>query len=370
MTATIGDLSTFASNLRGRGLVVTPDQTSDMARSLLLVDPAARDQVYAALRCLTISDPSQRQIFDEEFTRFFEGVRVPNAEEQQTSPPSDTSGATPLLMPTESERGEDITEQSGASAVETVANRDFGDLDADELEEARRLVMTMLWQPSDVRTRRWAVDRHGRRPDMRRTLHSAIGPTGDLMQMRYRERKRRQRPLIVIADISGSMEQYANLFLVFAHAAQHRMRHVEAFTFSTSLTRITDELARRDTRVALARVSEAVDDWSGGTKIGEAIGTWNREWSRRLARGGPVVLILSDGWDCGDPDLLSDEMARLARSVHSVLWLNPLASKAGYEPATRGMRAILPHIDHLLPAASVDDLRKVIRLLDAIRNPS
>ena len=164
---------------------------------------------------------------------------------------------------------------------------------------------------------------------------------------------------------SGSMERYADLFLVFAHAAYRRLRHVEVFTFSTSLTRITDDMTQRDARVALDRVSQTVSDWSGGTKIGEAVADWNKNWSRRLARGGPVVLILSDGWDCGEPELLAGEMARLSRSVHRVLWLNPLAAHATYEPTTRGMKAVLPHIDHLLPAASVNDLKGVIRLLES-----
>lgn len=226
--------------------------------------------------------------------------------------------------------------------------------------------MTMLWQPTDFKTRRWVRARDGRRPDLRRTLHRAVGPEGDLLQIALKKRRLRQRPLIVIADISGSMEKYADLFLVFAHAAQHRLDNVEAFTFSTELTRITEALRKRDTRLALSAVTDTVSDWSGGTKIGEALGEWNKQWSRRLARGGPVALILSDGWDCGDPSVLSEEMARLARSVHKVIWLNPLAAHSEYRPATRGMRAVLPHVDHLLPAASVNDLRGVVSLLDSI----
>ena len=362
----VTDLSTFAHNLRARGLTVTPDQTADMSRSLLLVDPASRSEVHAALRCLTVTDPGQREVFDEEFARFFEGLRMPRIVEQHSSLET-TSGAAPLLQAIDSERTGEVADHTGTSSIETVADRDFADLEDDDLEEARRLVMTMLWAPTDVRTRRWRPDRHGRRPDMRRTLHNAVGPTGELMQVRFDKRKQRQRPLIIIADISGSMERYADLFLVFAHAAQRRLRHVEIFTFSTNLTRITEEMTRRDTKTALARVNDAVSDWSGGTRIGEAFADWNKNWSRRLVRGGPVVLILSDGWDCGDPSLLGAEMARLARSVHRVIWLNPLAGRTSYEPRTRGMQAVLPHIDKLLPAASVDDLRDVVRLLESIR---
>jgi hypothetical protein len=260
----------------------------------------------------------------------------------------------------------DTHSQGGASAVENVAARDFADLDEDQLAEARRLVMAMMWQPSEVKTRRWSPSRTGTHPDLRRTLRGSTRPEGDLMPIVRRQRRKRQRPLIIIADISGSMEKYADLFLVFAHAAQRRIDDVEVFTFSTELTRITEDLKRRDTQSALSRVSVSVKDWSGGTKIGEALAEWNRRWSRRLTRGGPIALILSDGWDCGDPGLLGREMARLARTVHKVIWLNPLAARADYRPATRGMQAVLPHVDHLLPAASVMDLRGVVRLLDSL----
>lgn len=362
----VQDIASFAEALRDRGLRVTPDQTSDMVSSLLLIDPASRTQVYAALRCLTINDASERVPFDEEFNKFFEGLRMPEIAEQHSATLESHTTAAPLLQPVTTERQGETTERAGASAIEKLSTRDFGDLDDDDLLEARRMVMSMLWEPTDVKTRRWRSAPHGRRPDMRKTLHSAVGPTGDLMMVQMRQRRKRQRPLIIIADVSGSMERYADLFLVFAHAAQRRLRQVEAFTFSTHLTRITDELAKRDTKVALARVTETVTDWSGGTQIGDAFARWNKEWSRRMARGGPVVLILSDGWDCGDPKMLSIEMARLSRSVHRVIWLNPLAAREKYEPATQGMRAVLPHIDHLLPAASVNDLRGVVRLLESI----
>jgi len=209
-------------------------------------------------------------------------------------------------------------------------------------------------------------DHLGRRPDLRRTLHGSLGPEGDLMAIEMRRRRLRQRPVIIIADISGSMEKYAELFLVFAHAAQQHLDNVEVFTFSTRLTRITDDLRKRDVKTALAATNRSVTDWSGGTRIGDAFASWNRSWSRRLARGGPVALVLSDGWDCGDPALLAEETARLARSVHKLIWMNPLAARVDYRPATRGMTAVLPHVDHLLPAASVNDLRDLVRLLDSI----
>ncbi|MEE8405533.1 MAG: VWA domain-containing protein [Acidimicrobiia bacterium] len=364
-TGPVRDIATFAEALRSRGMMVTPDQVFDMVRSFTLVDPSNRSHVYAALRALTITDPGHRLPYDEEFRRFFEGFHRSGAGAEQHSRLASTSQHKPIIESIPEQTVDDATSQSGASAIENVAARDFADLDDDELAEAKRIVSAMFWQPSDFVTRRWIPNKSGRRPDLRRTLHSAVGPEGDLMAISMKGRRLKQRPLIVIADISGSMERYADLFLVFAHAAQSKLDQVEVFTFSTHLTRITPDLAKRDSRAALSSVTRTVTDWSGGTKIGEAFADWNKSWSRRLARGGPILMVLSDGWDCGDPQLLSIEMGRLARSVHRVLWLNPLAARQDYQPATQGMKAVLPHVNHLLPAASVHDLRGVVRLLES-----
>jgi hypothetical protein len=363
----IDQLSQFAGALRGRGLVVTADQTADMARSLRLVDIAKRSQAEASLQALTVTDPSHIPIFKEEFERFFHRLSPPMLVSRNPDKTESSSGASlGLRGSVGADQFDSVSDRAGASAVETIAKRDFSDLNDDDLAEARRLIMTMLWHPTDYRTRRWAQSRHGRRPDMRRTLRRAVGPEGDMMMMSWKERNRKQRPLVIIADISGSMEAYSDIFLVFAHAAQRRLRDVEVFTFSTQLSRITEEMRRRDTKSALQSAAARASGWSGGTQIGEALAEWNRHWSRRLARGGPVVLILSDGWDCGDPELLRTEMARLARSVHQVVWLNPLAARETYQPLTRGMQAVLPHVDHLLPAASVSDFQGVVRILDSI----
>ena len=364
----VRDIASFAGALRLRGMTVTPDQMSAMAISLTMIDPTRRQQVHSALRSLAITDPAHREPFDEEFRRFFEGLRLPRPSPEQHSRLADSRAVKPIIQSGPKTAFGDTSSQSGASAVENLATRDFADLEDDELIEAKRLVMRMFWEPSDFRTRRWVPDSTGRRPDLRRTLRRSVGPEGDMMRIEMRRRRLRKRPLIVIADISGSMEKYADLFLVFAHAAQQRLESVEVFTFSTRLTRITEDLKKRNTKAALAAVTRTVPDWSGGTMIGEAFGEWNKRWSRRLARGGPVAMVLSDGWDCGDPTLLAEETARLARSVHRLIWLNPLAARPDYQPATRGMRAVLPHVDHLLPAATVNDLRGLVRLLDSIAN--
>lgn len=368
MNGPVGDLTSFGRTLRHAGIPVTQDQVGGMARALTLVDPADAAQFRAALRSLAVSDPTHIPVFDKEFDRFFLLARDPAT--VPSSEPFEVKAVVPLIAPPEtSDSDDELASQEGASATERISSRDFADLDESQLAEARRLVATMFWRPARFRTRRWVPDRSGRRPDLRRTLQRSIGAGGEMMPIEHRSRRERRRPLIIIADVSGSMERYAELFMVFAHAARQHLGTVEVFTFSTRLTRVTDELARRDIRTALTAVGSRVDDWSGGTKIGEAFAAWNRAWSRRMARGGPVALVLSDGWDCGDPELLAAETARLARSVHRLIWLNPLAGRPGYRPETRGMRAALPHVDHLLPAGTVDDLADLVALLDTMVHP-
>jgi hypothetical protein len=162
------------------------------------------------------------------------------------------------------------------------------------------------------------------------------------------------------------MELYAEMFLYFIHAAQGRLGRVEAFVFSTRLSRITREIRYRDPRLALRRVTGVVDDWSGGTRIGDALADFNRIWSRRVTRGGAIGLIISDGWDTGEPDLLDSEMARFARSVRRVVWLNPIAGRPGYAPEARGIRTVLPYVDDFLAAGTLLDLRQVVRLLESV----
>lgn len=193
-----------------------------------------------------------------------------------------------------------------------------------------------------------------------------MGTEGDLLLPAYTERRIRRRPLLFIADVSGSMERYSEMLLYFAHAARGRLGRLEAFVFSTRLTRITRQLDRRSPSEAIARVADAVHDWSGGTRIGQALAEFNRRWARRVTTGGPIVLIVSDGWDRGDPDLLAEEMARLSRSVHRVVWLNPLASRPGFAPETRGMQAAMPYVDDLLAAGRLSDLASVIDLLESV----
>lgn len=360
----------FAAALRSAGLGVTPGSSSTMVAALAHIDLARPADVREGLRSVTVWRPEDNPIFDRAFDGFFgSATREPDGEPGVDDGPDETLDAwvvRHLEAASADEEAEEAADQEGASARERFAHRDFGDLDDDELAEARRLVAAMVWAPSRVPSRRWRPLRTGTRPHLRTTLRQMVGPGGDLVQLSMAARRPRRRPVVVLADVSGSMEAYAEMMLTFAHAARARVGRVETFTFSTRLTRVTFELNKRDVRHALQQVSSAVDDWSGGTKIGEALRTFNVEWSRRVCRGGPVLLVVSDGWDCGDPELLEREMARLSRSVSRVVWLNPLAGRAGYAPETRGMKTVLPYVDDFLPAANLTDLGQVIGLLESV----
>ena len=335
-----------------------------MARALSMVDLSRRSQAEAALRSLTVTDPGQIPLFDQEFEIFFGRFPPPEWVDRGPGEP-EANDASYAIQGLAGSTVADVKGRRGClGGGEDLSSRlrrsrrrrpPGGAVSSDDDDVAPHRLQDPAVGPGD-----------GSRPDLRRTLREAVGPTGDMMAMSWKRRRRKERPLIIIADISGSMEKYADIFLVFAHAAQRRLREVEIFTFSTHLSRITDDMRRRDTKTALARVADRVTDWSGGTQIGDALAEWNRRWSRRLARGGPVVMILSDGWDCGDPAVLSAEMARLARSVHQVIWLNPLAARAVVSAVDPGMQAVMSSVDQLLPAASVSDFRGVVRVLDSV----
>jgi uncharacterized protein with von Willebrand factor type A (vWA) domain len=364
----------FVRYLRVRGLPVVPQTARDLASAALVVGLERRDDVYAAFRAVAILRQADVAVFDEAFELFFgDGVNQLSGlgEEGATTRRDPRRGTVtlPVLKPAGAGAADEVVEVAetvGGSYSERLRSRDFGDLTPGEQEAVRRLIAAMVWRPADTRSRRWGTARRGPQPDLRRTFRHLTRPEGDLLPLALVDRRPRRRPLVVLADVSGSMERYSELFLHFIHAAQGRLGRVEAFVFATRLTRITREMRRRLPREAIARVGATVEDWSGGTRIGEALADFNRHWSRRVTRGGAIGLVISDGWDTGDPALLRDEMARFARSMHRVVWLNPHAGREGFVPATRGMRTVLPYVDDFLAAATVEHLVDVVRLLESV----
>jgi hypothetical protein len=312
------------------------------------------------------TDAAQYPVFARVFMEFFRAEAAPVI--LSVSQKARTwSIKTPGDEASEEAGGEETRlRTSGASAIERLRQRDFAALTQKEMAEVRALIDSMVWAPAEARSRRRRPSLHRGRPDLRRTLRGTVGPEADLMKLEFVERKQRRRPLIFIADVSGSMERYTEMLLYFAHAARGRLGRLEAFVFATHLTRITRQLERRDPALAIAEVAGSVTDWSSGTRIGDAIASFNQHWSRRVGRGGPVAVVISDGWDRGDPLLLAHEMARLHRSVHRVIWLNPLAGRPSYAPLTRGMKAALPYVDDFLPVTNFSNLEKVVEVLESI----
>jgi uncharacterized protein with von Willebrand factor type A (vWA) domain len=262
-------------------------------------------------------------------------------------------------MPPGAERAVGIYSASALSRT-----KDFADFTPAELERARRLLLHLPWRLGRRRTRRWERSSSAA-IDLRPTLRQSL-TRGEIIQLTYRKRHAAPRPLIVIGDVSGSMERYSRILLHFVFGLAHSARHVEAFVFSTTLTRISRRIAERRASRELTRIVREVSDWGGGTRIGDSMRQFNTQWARRVMRHGPVVLMVSDGWDRGDPAVLAREVARVRRSCRRLIWLNPLLGSPGYEPLTRGMQAALPFVDDFLPVHNIASLQQLALRLEQL----
>lgn len=266
------------------------------------------------------------------------------------------------------EMDDDIGKPQGTaySAIEQLRRKDFENFSWDEVQEAKRLMAEMRWHLGMRTTRRKRPSRRGSYPDMRRIIRRNLKYGAELIELTWRTPKQKPRPLVIICDISGSMSLYSRLLLHFIHTISNGLMNVEAFVFGTRLTRITRQLKRRDVDDAVRDVSKSVQDWSGGTRIGDAIHIFNHQWARRVLGQGAVVLIISDGWDRGESGVLAAEMDRLQHSCHRLIWLNPLLGSPDYRPLTIGMKTALPYIDDFLPAHNLDSLISLGNLLSTI----
>ena len=367
------NLLLFGRVLRGLGLDVNPGRMMDLVSALDHIEIGSKSDFFYAARSLLVHEREDLALFDEAFDLFWRKPAESWSVEWQglvrhrrsnkpivtppplkaEPPPSDESDSTPRELLTVIE----VTHTY--SAREILRHKDFAQMSAEESEAVRQLMSHLLWKMSERRTRRRRPGK-GYEIDLRRTLRHSLRSEGEVFRWAYRVPKLKPRPLIVIADISGSMERYTRLLLHFIYGMKSALTQpVEAFLFSTRLTRITRPLQIRDLDLALKNVGQLVNDWAGGTRIGESLKTFNFEWGRRVLGRGAVVLIISDGWDRGDVELLKREMARLKRNCHRLIWLNPLLGAPDYEPLTRGIQAALPNIDNFLPVhnlASLEDL--------------
>ncbi len=382
------NLLLFGRLLRELGLDVNPGRMIDLVQALSYIEIGRKIDFYHTTRGLLVQRREDLPLFDEAFEAFWRkpsesrttldlsglaGQRRPRRP-ALTPPPLRPPPATTAADQSNSSSDEQppiVQVTMTYNAREVLRRKDFSELTGEELEAIKQLMAVLVWQLGERRTRRKQPGR-GQLLDLRRSLRHNLRYGGEVLTWLYREPKSKPRPLVIVADISGSMERYTRLLLHFIYSVTAGLdQPVESFVFSTRLTRITRQLRGHDVERALREVSQAVADWSGGTRIGEALKTFNFDWGRRVLGHGAVVLIISDGWDRGDADLLRTEMDRLQRSCHRLIWLNPLLGSPQYEPLTRGMQAALPFVDDFLPVhnlASLEDLAR--RLSDlAQRSP-
>ena len=375
------NLLLFGHLLRRLGLNVHEGRMLDAIRVLEDIGVSRRVDVWSALRTLLVHRKDDLPLFDEAFEVFWRqrkdrmsSLDLRSMGEQRRyrrveagpPPPGQSTGESDAETQDPEEQYDRIDLTRTFSTREVLREKDFAEFTPEETLQARQLMASLQWNPGMRRGRR---KERGKGPalDMRRTLRDSAQFGGELLRLRTRRRKEKPRRLVVICDVSGSMERYTRMLLHFIHSLYEGLEnHVEAFLFATRLTRITKQLGQRDIDQAVSEVAKAVPDWSGGTRIGEALREFNFEWARRTLGWGSIVLIVSDGWDRGEPEALSDEMARLQRSCRRLIWLNPLAGAEDYEPLTRGMQAATPYIDDLLPVHNLAALLDLARHLNGL----
>ena len=371
------NLTQFSRLLRSAGLTVPAGSTIAAARALAHVDIGRREDFRLALRSILVSRAEDLPVFDHAFRVFWSrpsGTSTkldlrPLGSERRFGDPvvemESLSGATPSGGHA-SDSALERVQISTYSDREVLREKDFKRLTSEELAQAVDMLRDLRWRPTPRRTKRWQRG-SGDAPDIRALLGRLARRETDPSKLPTRSPKLAPRRLVLLCDISGSMERYTRMLLWFACCLSGNLERVESFLFATRLTRITKKLRGRRGSNPLQEVARLVPDWSGGTRIGDALRTFNIEWARRVLGRGAVVLLVSDGWDRGEPVALRREISRLQRSCHRLIWLSPLLGDPAYEPLTRGLQAALPYVDDFLPAhnlASLEDLAERLNRLD------
>ena len=356
----------FTVVLRSAGLAVTTDRVAAFLSALDALDVTSRMQTYWAGRLTLCSDPDDLPRYDRAFEDWFTpqaGGRTRISDERRPPPPR-LAALTPNTDPGENDDDRQQPQvHARASGTEVLRNRDLAELTPGEREHLRRLLTLLRPELPTRASRRLQPSRHGP-PDPGRTLRAALRNQGELRDLRRRDHSRRPRKIVLLVDVSGSMELYADALLRFAHVVVRRSpATVEVFTLGTRLTRITRELRMRDADRALAAAGRAIPDWSGGTRLGEVLGAFIDRWGQRGAARRAVVVVFSDGWERGETDLLGAAMHRLHRLAHKIVWVNPHAGKDGYAPVQGGIVAALPYLDELLAGHSLAALEQLLEVV-------
>jgi uncharacterized protein with von Willebrand factor type A (vWA) domain len=365
-----GLLVSFAGELRGAGLAVGSGDVLLYCSALSLLDPADLVDLYWAGRTTLVNKHDDIATYDAVFRRFFLAEAQPDDPLRlmlRASAQSEGALAIPSTEPGDDDREDDAILGLMASDVEALKHKAFAACTPEELAALRRIMARIRLTPPRRRTRRTTAARAGIRPDPRRTLRESMRMHGEPARLYWRRRKVRLRPLILILDISGSMADYSRSLLQFAHSTTRSAARVEVFCFGTRLTRVTGAMDCRRPDEALERAAQAAFDWDGGTRIGDCLDVFVRDWARRgLCRGG-IVVICSDGLDRGDPDVLASAMERLGRLSHRLVWLNPhKGDNKDFRPSTLGMMVAAPHIDLLLSGHDLASLEKLAAMLPGL----
>lgn len=354
----------FVEALRRSGIPIPVGSTITFLRALTEVDVRSRDDVYWSGRATLLTRPEDVDVYDSVFAAYF-GRGQARVLRAITEPERVTVALDDGDVPPDAVDGGDDTDERDVVSVryspqEVLRHRDFAQCSDDEMAQVHRLIDRMGTAAARQESRRRiASRRHASHIDLHRTLRDALRSGGEATRLATSTHGSRPRRLVLLADVSGSMESYARPLIRFVHAAVVGRARVEAFTMGTQLTRITRELGSRDPDAAAVHASDAVEDWSGGTRLGDMIGRFNDEWGVRGMARGAVVVILSDGWDRGEPAVMAEQMQRLARVAHRIVWVNPLKASAGYEPLARGMAAALPFVDTFIEGHSLAALENL-----------
>jgi uncharacterized protein with von Willebrand factor type A (vWA) domain len=378
----------FARTLRKAGMRVGPASVKDALDAVLAAGIGSRDDFYWTLHAVLVKRREDHATFDEAFKLFwksreliekmiamFSPVAPPRQETRKNRAAETRVGDAMFEGHRQKQAAQEVPEievdaRFTTSTNEVLREKDFAQMSAAELAEARQAIARLQLPEDFVSTRRWRADPRGSRTDPRATMRASMRTGGQLILPKFRSVRKVHPPLVVLADISGSMSQYTRTFLHFLHALQAQRGRVHTFVFGTRLTNLTRQMRHRDPDDALTDCAAAVKDWSGGTRIGETLREFNLRWSRRVLGQGAVVLLITDGLERDDTELLSAEIERLSKSCRRLIWLNPLLRFDGFEPRAKGVRAMLPHVDEFRPVHSLKSLGDLVASLSAAKSRS
>ncbi len=372
-TSLSANLVAFCRFLRDRGFTIGPGEEVDVLEAVEVMAPFNEPEAFRnCLQAVLVRREDQREPFIELYNQYWQelekAVDSKKAEGEEASAESGKDAGQKTSFDVlkswlQGNTSEEVTETATFSAHESINSRDFSGFNEDQLKEVMRLIQRIARNLAYQQSRRRERVRSGARLDLRRTMRLNMRRGGEILDIAYHKPKQRRQKIVLLCDVSKSMDLYSQFLVQFIYAFQHAYRRIETFVFSTQLHRVTEQLRVGEFRDALRELSQTVPGWSGGTRIGASLHQFCESYASRLLNKQTIVLILSDGWDTGNPGLLAESMHTIHRKAAKVIWLNPLAGYAHYEPTTQGMEVAMPYIDIFASAHNVDSLRKIAKWL-------